>query len=104
MTTKVQKKTKKPTGRPARYSDPNEFIQKAKEYFAMCDAKDTLPEKAGFCVFMGFHKDTYNVYKRKRGFTDALKDVEARIQSAWVARLGNKAQAAGAIFYLKNAP
>lgn len=61
-----------------------------------------MPNKAGLCIWLGIHKDTYNEYKKKSQFSGALKACEAMIENAWVQRLASNAPT-GAIFYLKNA-
>lgn len=61
-----------------------------------------MPEKAGLCIWLGIHRDTYNEYKKKPGFSDVLKGAELWIERAWVQRLAGNAPT-GAIFYLKNA-
>jgi hypothetical protein len=61
-----------------------------------------MPNKAGLCIWLNIHKDTYNEYKKKPTFSDALKGAEMWIENAWVQRLAGNAPT-GAIFYLKNA-
>lgn len=61
-----------------------------------------MPNKAGICIWLQMSRDTYNKYKKKRGFADAIKGAEEWIENAWVQRLAG-ANATGSIFYLKAA-
>jgi hypothetical protein len=61
-----------------------------------------MPNKAGLCIWLGISRDTYNEYKKKPGFSDAIKACEVMIENAWVQRLSSNAPT-GAIFYLMNA-
>ena len=87
-------------GRPPKYASDVDLQQKIQHYFAKCKTGKEIPNKAGACVFLEIHKDTYNEYRKR--FPDAIKKAELFIEQAWVQRLNNPA-ATGAIFYLKNA-
>lgn len=89
-------------GRPPKYDSEDVLIEKAAEYFDNCKQTSQLPEKAGLCLYLGISKDTYSEYRKKGKFPDAIKKMDALIESNWVRRLGGQA-ATGAIFYLKNA-
>ena len=87
-------------GRPPKYADEKILLDKILEYFAQCEEKKEMPNKAGLRLFLDISRDTYNEYKKR--FPDALKRAEAFIENAWVQRLGGNSPT-GAIFYLKNA-
>lgn len=87
-------------GRPPKYADAESLSKKVKLYLGRCIEDRSMPNKAGFCVFADISRDTYNEYKKK--FPDAIKGFEARVEDAWVQRLGGNSPT-GAIFYLKNA-
>ena len=89
------------TGRPPKYSSEEDLRTEITAYFAQCDKKHEMPNKAGLCLFLGISRDTYNEYKKTR-FPDAIKASEATIEDAWVQRLAGTTPT-GAIFYLKNA-
>lgn len=93
---------KKANGRPPKYKISKELIEKANEYFKLCDECFQLPEKAGLCIYLGISRDTYSEYRKKGKFPDAIKGMDHYIESCWVRRLAGNA-ATGAIFYLKNA-
>lgn len=89
-------------GRPPKYATLEELAEQIKLYLESCEKTRTLPNKAGLCVYLQITRETYNQYKDKPEFSDALKQTERYIENAWVQRLGG-ANATGAIFYLKNA-
>lgn len=87
--------------RPPKYAKEEVLETAANAYFVSCEEKETLPEKAGLCLWLGISRDTYNEYKKNR-FPDALKAFELHIESSWIRRLQSNSPT-GAIFYLKNA-
>ena len=93
---------KKKTGRPPSYDAPDRMVKEIEAYVDNCTKERQMPNKAGLCIWLGIHKDTYNEYKKKPGFSDAIKGAEMWIENAWVQRLSSNAPT-GAIFYLKNA-
>lgn len=78
------------------------MVKAIKAYIDNCTEHHEMPNKAGLCIWLNIHKDTYNEYKKKPVFSDALKGAEMWIENAWVQRLSTNAPT-GAIFYLKNA-
>lgn len=61
-----------------------------------------MPNIAGLCVFLGISRDTwYDYAKKRKEFSDTIRNVEYLIESTWLDRLP-KPGAIGAIFYLKN--
>ena len=89
-------------GRPPKYNTTEEFQKKCDKYFKDCIDKTKIPNKAGLCIALNITRETYNQYKKKDKFSDAIKKAESVIEEAWVQRLNHSA-ATGAIFYLKNA-
>lgn len=92
-------------GRPRIYKDEEapEFINKIEEYFDFCAKMFRMPNKAGLVLWLGMTRETYNQYKDKKDFSDAIKVAEHLMEDSWVQKLGGDARPAGAIFYLKNA-
>lgn len=95
-------KVKNPGGRPPKFDSPEGLAKQVLAYIDNCTENRTMPNKAGLCIWLNIHKDTYCEYKKKPGFSDSLKRAEMWIENAWVNRLSTNAPT-GAIFYLKNA-
>ena len=73
--------------RPTKYTleELRVLIIKYREY---CKDNDLLPNKAGLCLYLDIHRDTYCEYKKDgHEFADAIKEVEVAIEEAWVQRL-----------------
>ena len=99
-------------GRPAKYNSAEELDKKLEQYLVYCEFEpgnkgrlkkrrpSLIPNKAGFCLFLGISRDTYNEYRKR--FPDAIKKADVTIEEQWVQRLKTNAPT-GAIFYLKNA-
>lgn len=107
----AKKKTKKKTakagryqlkvGRPESYSTAEEFQAQCVSYFKSLKFWN-MPNIAGLCVFLGISRETWYDYKKKRKeFSDTIRNVEYLIESVWLDRLP-KPGAVGVIFYLKN--
>jgi hypothetical protein len=95
-------KKKNKGGRPAKFKERQQLVDVLTGYFENCDEARQMPNKAGLCLWLNISRDTYNEYKKKPGFSDAIKACEAMIENAWVQRLAGTTPT-GAIFYLKNA-
>lgn len=91
---------KKRNGRPPKYDDSKILLDSINSFFALCDERRQMPEKAGLCIYLGISRDTYSEYRKN--FPDTIKYADNYIESCWVRRL-NLANATGVIFYLKNA-
>lgn len=89
-----------PVGKPRKYKTEQELLDKARQYFELCDENKVLPDKAGLRIYVDLSKSTYGEYKEK--YPDALRYIEDYIESCWARRLPY-ANATGPIFYLKNA-
>jgi len=89
-------------GRPPKFDAAADVVELITGYFEKCEVSRAMPNKAGLCIWLGISRDTYNEYKKKPGFADAIKACELMIENAWVQRLGGNSPT-GAIFYLKNA-
>ena len=98
----MAKKVPKKNGRPVKFETPAQLAELVLTYIDNCTEKHQMPNKAGLCIWLNIHKDTYNDYKKKDGFSAAIKGAEMWIENAWVQRLAG-ANATGAIFYLKAA-
>lgn len=98
----MAKKRSKKSGRPVKFETPAEMAVMVLAYIDNCKDNHQMPNKAGLCIWLKIHRDTYNEYKKKDGFSDAIKAAEMWIENAWVQRLAG-ANATGAIFYLKAA-
>lgn len=90
------------TGRPRKFETPEQLVEQILAYIDSNKEAHQMPNKAGLCIWLGIHRDTYNEYKHKEGFSDAIKGAEMWIENAWVQRLAGTAPT-GAIFYLKAA-
>ena len=86
-----------PKGRPKAFKTKEEFTDKFQEYLSKCEAKDHLPNVAGFCVFADIHKDTF--YQQKEYYSDAFKKVQDMLEDG---ALNAKIPPAVKIFYMKN--
>lgn len=89
-------------GRPPSFEKPSEFTVEAEGYFEYCSVSKMFPTKSGLALWCGIAKSTLQEYEKKEDFSAAIKKSYSLIEEAWVQRL-TKAQATGAIFYLKNA-
>lgn len=89
-------------GRPPKFATLEDLGRELKKYFDSCIESRTMPTKAGLCLFLHISRDTYNEYKKKKEFSDALKGTELYLEDAWIQRLAGNSPT-GAIFYLKNA-
>lgn len=96
-----KKQTKNKGGRPPKFSDVNVLIASIAEYFQSCKSP-IMPTKAGLCLHLNMSKDAYNDYRKREGFSHAIKEADLFMENAWVQRLGGNSPT-GAIFYLKNA-
>jgi hypothetical protein len=99
---KTQTKEKHPGGRPPKYANLNDLANNITKYFDSCDENRQLPNKAGLCIWLNITRETYNEYRKKPEFSDAIKACDSMIENAWVQRLAGNSPT-GAIFYLKNA-
>ncbi|HEX9804234.1 MAG TPA: terminase small subunit [Candidatus Dojkabacteria bacterium] len=90
-------------GRPIKYTI-EELQTLIDSYFVDCEKDKKIPNKAGMRIKLDIVRDTFNEWRhnQEKGFSDAIKKAEQRIEEAWVQRLNYNA-ATGAIFYLKNA-
>ena|SRR3990167_2774981 len=87
-------------GRPPKFKNEAELQAKLIEYFAECDTKKWMPNKAGLCVFLGILRERYSELRKK--YPHTIKGCDNLIEQTWVQRLGGNSPT-GAIFYLKNA-
>lgn len=87
-------------GRHAKYTTENELKKTITAYFVKATKDKQAPNKAGLCVHLHIHRDTYSEYRKK--YPDTIKTADAIIENWWVNRLSSNAPT-GAIFYLKNA-
>jgi hypothetical protein len=87
-------------GKPPIFKTEEELKSKLFEYLEYCEKKKQMPNIAGFCFFVGMHRDNYYEYSRK--YSDTIKDFESGVENIWVNRLSSNGSV-GAIFYLKNA-
>jgi len=87
-------------GKHPTFATEAEFEDKVARYLTECMTKQRLPNVAGACAFMDIGRTTFYDYCVK--YPNTQKRIEARIEDAWVNRLGEPG-ATGAIFYLKNA-
>lgn len=97
----MKKKTTK-KGRPPLFKNKEELRSKINEYLADCNVRKFMPNVAGFCVFIGIHRDSFYEYKKKKSFSDTIKELMSSIEDSWIQRLAGP-NATGSIFYLKNA-
>jgi len=95
--------TKNKGGRTAKYNKDT-LIECVSGYLQQCNDKDEIPLKAGFCVYAGICRDTYNEYKKKKELSDTLKKLELMLEMEITKALVDKTRTnSGIIFYLKNA-
>jgi len=59
-----------------RWPTAEAFEADIKEYIAMCESRERLPNIAGFCVFAEVDRDTY--YAQKDYYSDTYKRNEDR--------------------------
>ncbi len=92
------------TGRPHAFESPEKLVDEAKNYIEYCITSQRVPNKAGLAFFLGVSRDTIHRYGKDmgEGFSDAIRSIYAFIEDEWVQNLA-RANAAGSIFYLKNA-
>jgi hypothetical protein len=90
-------------GRPRKWSSPDELEQEIGYYFGQCEEKKVLPSKAGLYVSLDTTRETLREYEERPEYVEAIKRAYGQIESEWVGRLSAQGQAAGPIFYLKNA-
>lgn len=89
-------------GRPQAFSSPAELAERGHAYMDRCmEDEDFVPTINELAYFLGIHRDTLHEYRRKPGYSDAIKGVLARLESWWEKRLAGN-NAAGTIFWLKN--
>lgn len=92
----------KKNGRPPKFESGADLAEQLLAYFDLCDKSKIMPTKAGLCLALTITRETYNQYKHKDGFSDALKGAELYMEDKWNQRLSGNSPT-GAIFYLKNA-
>ena len=86
-------------GPKPKYPTEEALQAKIEGYFAECDEKKKLPNKAGLRVYLDIVIDTMLQYKKK--YPTTIKKAYGVIEDAWVQRLTYPGS--GPIFYLKNA-
>lgn len=87
--------------RPPIFDTPEEFSEVANSYFDGCDDKDKPYTVNGLALALGMTRETLLRYGEKDGFSDAVKEVRAKLEDYWESRLAGP-NAAGTIFWLKN--
>lgn len=93
----------KKTGRPPKFKKKEEIEEIFKVYSADCEKNGKILSKAGLLYFLHINRTTYNRLKKKKEFSNTIKEIEDLIEDAWIQALHHGKQATGPIFYLKNA-
>ncbi len=95
-------------GRPPLWDTPEELQTLVDGYFkTIADQQlarplaSILPTVNGLSYHLGCHRDSFNEYSRKPGFSDIIKRALTRMGIDWEMRLAG-GQAGGPIFWLKN--
>lgn len=94
-------------GRPSifrnEFKDIKDLQDRINEYLDSCERFGTVPTKAGLMISLGIpNRERYSKLKKDGKYRDTLKATEMYIEEQWNQALRDR-QAAGPIFYLKNA-
>lgn len=88
--------------RPPIIETPEEFTQRAEDYFALCASKEQRPTVNGLCLALGFSsRQSLHNYAQRPEFMDAVKAAQLRLEAEWEQGLAGNS-VAGTIFWLKN--
>jgi hypothetical protein len=106
MTNNYQKKKngKNATGRPLKFSSPEEMEKQGMEYIEDCKKNDKPITITGLCIRLDTTRQTLMDYERKCEFADTIKRLKLHAENYAEETLYNKNGRAvvGAIFALKN--
>jgi len=92
-------------GRPADYTDAEEFAVLVEEYFTECEKEQRRPTLAGVSLHLGFaDRDTFTTYKNKgEDFARTVKKARMIIEDdRWQQLLDKDRFTPGVIFDMKN--
>lgn len=93
----------KKTGRPMKYSSPDELESLADRYFDECDAQDRPYTVTGLALSLGMSREQLLQYQERLEFQDTIKRAKQRVAAFAEEQLYRKSgQVAGIIFSLKN--
>lgn len=94
----------RPVGKPPKFKSPEDLKAKITAYFELCENMSKVPNKAGLALALDTTRETLSDYEDKPEYSDAIKIAYTQIENAWVdTSISREHNAAGAIFYLKNA-
>jgi hypothetical protein len=91
---------KNAVGRPEQYTDPNEVITIAKNYFKKCADEKTDITITGLCIALDLTRQGLQEYEDKPLFSDAIKKIRMYVVEDCEKKIGR--YPAGMIFKLKN--
>lgn len=98
----MNKKDMAKRGRPPKYTKKEQVLELFEFYKTECKEKNKMLTKIGFLIKLRICRDTYSELRKKKEFSDTIKQCDAEIEEDWVQNLRG-ANATGTIFYLKNA-
>lgn len=95
--------TTRPFGRPAKWTNPEEFARMVEKYFEDCATLRDMPTLSGLAVYLDSDRRTLLNYSKKDDFFPTIKQAKALCEAAIEGRamLGG-INATMAIFSLKN--
>jgi len=103
MTKKKSKSPKKTTGRPPKYSTPDEMLRVGTEYFDARKAAKKPVTVTGLCLALGFtSRQALINYEGKPEFVDTVKTLKLMVEHFCEQALFLLKNPTGPIFALKN--
>jgi hypothetical protein len=64
------------------FATAEDLTNRFQEYMDYCIDTDRFPNIAGFCVYCKINVDTYYGYKEYKGYSDAIKSIDASLEDA----------------------
>ena len=74
------------TGRPAKFTTPDELELRWDEYQKDCKDNDKYMSKDGFCLYIGIYRGFYHEYGKKEIFSNILGKIEKVCRNELVER------------------
>ncbi len=92
----------KKTGRPKKYTDPNEMQKRIDIYFADCDSRNEPYTMTGLSISLDLDRDTLLRYGKTEAFYFTIKKAREKVVNSIEKKLITEANPTGKIFWLKN--
>jgi hypothetical protein len=87
--------------KPFKYQ-PDELLQKFKDYINYCIEEERLANIEGFCVYADMNKTTYYRYRDREQYKEAMEMIDLIHEDETIQKLVRAKNPVGVIVYAKN--